>query len=102
MQHLLTERLFRTLFDNPDFTRRNVIAAEIEKVIDALTRRVFNRADFLRSLDRFYVPIENAARTITDWNEKQAFLNTFMSGSFRASASSRRTRTASSTRRRRS
>lgn len=76
VQHLLTERLFRTIFDNPDFTRRNVIAAEIEKVIDALTRRVFNRADFLRSLDRFYVPIENAARTITDWNEKQAFLNT--------------------------
>lgn len=75
VQHLLTERLFRTIFDNPDFTRRNVIAAEIEKVIDALTRRSFNRHDFLRSLDRFYVPIESASRTITDWNEKQAFLN---------------------------
>lgn len=75
VQHLLTERLFRTIFDNPDFTRRNVIAAEIEKVIDALTRRVFNRQEFLRSLDRYYVPIENAARTITDWSEKQAFLN---------------------------
>jgi hypothetical protein len=33
IQHLLTERLFRTVFNNPDFTRRNVIAAEIEKVI---------------------------------------------------------------------
>jgi len=76
VQHLLTERLFRTIFDNPDFTRRNVIAAEIEKVIDALTRRAFNRQEFLRSLDRFYVPIESASRTITDWNEKQAFLNT--------------------------
>lgn len=30
-----------------DFTRRNVIAAEIEKVIDALTSRSFNRADTL-------------------------------------------------------
>ena len=39
IQHLLTERLFRTIFNNPDFTRRNVIAAEIEKVIDALPRR---------------------------------------------------------------
>lgn len=76
VQHLLTERLFRTIFDNADFTRRNVIAAEIEKVIDALTQRSFNRAEFTRSLDRFYVPIENAARTITEWNEKQAFLNT--------------------------
>ncbi len=33
VQHLLTERLFRTIFNNHDFTNRNVIAAEIEKVI---------------------------------------------------------------------
>ena len=37
VQHLLTERLFRTIFNNPDFTRRNIIAAEIEKVIQTLT-----------------------------------------------------------------
>jgi predicted helicase len=43
VQHLLTERLFRTIFHNPDFTRRNVIAAEIEKVIQTLTSRAFNR-----------------------------------------------------------
>ena len=47
IQHLLTERIFRTVFSNPDFTRRNVIAAEIEKVIDALTSRSFNGADTL-------------------------------------------------------
>ena len=56
VQHLLTERLFRKIFDNPEFTRRNVIAAEIEKVIDALTSHSFNRDEFLRSLDRFYGP----------------------------------------------
>jgi len=75
VQHLLTERLFRTIFDNSDFTRRNIIAKEIEKVIDALTSRAFNRADFLKSLDRYYVAIENAERTITEWSEKQSFLN---------------------------
>ena len=32
VQHLLTERIFRRIFDNPEFTRRNIIAAEIEKV----------------------------------------------------------------------
>ena len=31
---------------------------------------------FLKSLDRFYVAIENAARTITEWSDKQHFLNT--------------------------
>jgi len=76
VQHLLTERLFRTIFNNPDFTKRNVIAAEIEKVIDALTSHSFSRADFLASLNRYYVPIEEAAKGITDWSEKQTFLNT--------------------------
>ena len=76
IQHLLTERLFRTVFDNPDFTRRNVIANEIEKVIDALTSHSFSRDGFLRSLDRFYVAIEDTARTISDFSQKQGFLNT--------------------------
>lgn len=76
VQHLLTERLFSVIFNNPDFTRRNVIAAEIEKVIDALTRRAFDRREFLKPLNRFYVAIEDAARAISDWSEKQAFMNT--------------------------
>jgi len=59
VQHLLTERLFRTIFKNADFTRRNVIAAEIETVIDALTSGSFSRVEFLKSLDRFYVAIED-------------------------------------------
>jgi predicted helicase len=76
VQHLLTERLFGTVFDNPDFIRRNAIAAEIEKVIDALTSRSFNRHEFLKSLDRFYVAIEAAARSIDGWLERQHFLDT--------------------------
>ncbi len=75
VQHLLTERLFRTVFENRDFTRRNVIAAEIEKVIDGLTSRSFNRDDFLRTLDPFYVSIEQTAKGLTDWSQKQAFMN---------------------------
>jgi predicted helicase len=76
VQHLLTERLIREIFDNPEFTRRNVIAVEIEKVIGALTSKSFDRHVFLKSLDRFYVAIENAARTIAEWSDKQHFLNT--------------------------
>ncbi len=76
VQHLLTERLFRTVFDNPHFLSNNVIAVEIEKVIAALTSHAFNRNDFLRSLDRFYIAIELEARGLTDWSEKQGFMNT--------------------------
>lgn len=50
IQHLLTERIFRKVFNNPDFAQRNIIAREIEKVIEALTSRHFSRHDFLRSL----------------------------------------------------
>ena len=76
IQHLLTERIFRTVFNNPDFVHRNVIANEIEKVIDALTSQSFSRDDFLRSLDRFYAAIERTAGTITGFSQKQYFLNT--------------------------
>ncbi len=76
IQHLLTERIFRTVFSNPDFARRNVIAVEIEKVISALMSKSFNRDELLKSLDRFYVAIEKAAHTIDDFAQKQQFLNT--------------------------
>jgi len=76
VQHLLTERLFRTVFDNADFTKRNVIAVEIERVIEALASQSFSRAEFLRKLDHFYKAIEDAARGLEDWSEKQHFLNT--------------------------
>ena len=76
IQHLLTERIFRTVFNNRDFTRRNIIASEIENVIDALTSQTFDRNQFLQSLDPFYVAIEQTAATITDFSQKQGFLNT--------------------------
>jgi predicted helicase len=75
IQHLLTERIFRKVFNNPDFTRRNIIAIEIEKVIQDLTSRSFSREDFLGKLDHFYKAIEQTAATISDFSQKQDFLN---------------------------
>lgn len=76
VQHLLTERIFRRVFSNSDFSQRNVIAVEIERVIRALTSRSFNRDAFLAELDHFYVALERAAATIDDYTQKQEFLNT--------------------------
>ena len=76
IQHLLTIRTFRTVFANQDFTRRNIIAREIENVIDALTSQAFSRDAFLASLDGFYEAIEDAARHCKAFSEKQHFLNT--------------------------
>jgi len=75
VQHLLTERIFRKVFNNQEFLSRNVIAAEIEKVIRSITARHFSRDEFLKPLDRFYTAIEKAAESQTGYTEKQHFLN---------------------------
>ncbi len=76
IQHLLTERIFRRVFNNPDFVARNVIAREIEEVVQALTGQHFSRYEFFLPLEGFYTAIETTAATITDFSEKQGFLNT--------------------------
>jgi predicted helicase len=76
VQHLLTERIFRKVFHQEDFTRRNVIANEVEKVIDALKAQEFDRSKFLKGLDYFYKAIEAQAEDMGDYSEKQELLNT--------------------------
>jgi len=76
IQHILTWRIFRNIFKAGDFMQKNVIAVEIEKVVNTLTSRSFSREDFLEKLDHFYVALERAAATISDFSEKQKFLNT--------------------------
>ena len=75
-QHLMTERIFRTVFNNPDFTHRNIIAREIEKVVRVLTQHAFDRHQFLQSLNPFYTAVERTAANLTDFSQKQEFLNT--------------------------
>jgi len=76
VQHLLTKRLFRSVFKNLEFLQKNVIAAEVENVITALSSKHFQPENFLRALDHFYLAIENAAERVQDWSSKQHFLNT--------------------------
>ncbi|MDM8565153.1 N-6 DNA methylase [Candidatus Halobeggiatoa sp. HSG11] len=76
IQHLLTERIFRKLFDHPDFAKRNIIAREIENVIEKLTAKSFNRDAFFEDLQYFYQALESVAATIRDYSYKQHFLNT--------------------------
>ncbi|HPF49875.1 MAG TPA: N-6 DNA methylase [Caldisericia bacterium] len=75
IQHLLTERIIRQVFSNPDFTNNNAIANQLEQLAKALFSGHFNRAEFLGKLDFIYRPIESVAADITDYSEKQAFIN---------------------------
>jgi len=75
IQHLLTERIFRKIFDNPDFVNKNVIAVQLEKLITILTQSVFTRNEFFKDIDFFYITIESEAAKIDSDSEKQSFLN---------------------------
>jgi predicted helicase len=75
IQHLLTERLMRNLFQNSEFTKRNVIAAQVENVIEALASGSFSTAEFLKKLDPYYTAIERAGANLSHFTEKQDFLN---------------------------
>ena len=77
IQHILTERIFRTVFNRSDFTLRNIIAREIENVSYILMRHEMSRDVFLEPLDRFYIAIEQAATLCKDFSQKQHFLNAF-------------------------
>ena len=98
IQHLLTERIFRTVFNNPDFTRRNVIAAEIEKVIDALTSQAFSRDAFCKASTAFTEPLKRPPGPSTTSRRSKSFSTRFMKSSSRASRLKLPTRTASSIR----
>ena len=75
IQHLLTERLMRGLFRNPQFTTRNVIASQVQGVIDALASSSFSSEEFLQKLDPYYRAIEREGANLGHFTEKQDFLN---------------------------
>ena len=52
-------------------------ALELKSIIECerRTNRRFSRAEILKKLDRFCLPIEQVAATIADYSQKEHFLN---------------------------
>ncbi|MFL5739311.1 MAG: type ISP restriction/modification enzyme [Flavisolibacter sp.] len=73
IQHILTEDIFNTIFDETQFHRENNVARELETVIHTFfigqTRRIA-----LGSIQHYYQAINAAAAGIADHHEKQKFL----------------------------
>lgn len=73
VQHILTEELFTSIFDNPDFHRENAIARELEDVL----RTFFfgkEKQDFLHNIRYYYQTIRAAVSNIPALSEKQRVL----------------------------
>ena len=77
IQHILTERIFRTVFNNSNFTSQNAVAREVKKVVDALTWQMPSLEEFLKPLDPYYAAVERAAQFCKEFSQKQHLLNAF-------------------------
>lgn len=73
IQHILTSDIFNKIFDDGDFHHHNTIAAELEKLINALLSYA-ERRNLLNSIEHYYEAINATAAGITDHHEKQKFL----------------------------
>lgn len=73
IQHILTEDIFNSIFDENQFHRENNIAKELEKVINSFFTGVL-RKTALGTIKHYYQTINAAAAGIVDHHEKQKFL----------------------------
>jgi len=73
IQHILTEDIFLTVFNESQFHRENVIAKELESVVNTFfTGKV--RRETLKSIESYYAVIRREAVNISNHHEKQKFL----------------------------
>lgn len=73
IQHILTEDLFKSVFDETDFHHENNIARELEKLSDTfMTREI--RQNQLSELGYYYKTLNAQASSVADHHEKQKFL----------------------------
>lgn len=83
IQHILTEDIFAKVFDDPDFHRKNNVAAELYKLEDKLFAGR-EKAELLRALAPYYSGIASTAALIQSHSEKQGFLKALYEDFYKA------------------
>jgi predicted helicase len=83
IQHILTEEIFITIFNDSQFHRENTIAKELQKVADTFfIGRV--KKDTLGLIDHYYLAIKAAASNVENHHEKQKFLKVLYENFYRS------------------
>lgn len=83
IQHILTEDIFAKVFNDPDFHRKNNVAAELYKLESKLFDRG-EKATLLKALDPYYAGIASTAALIQSHSEKQGFLKALYEDFYKA------------------
>ncbi len=73
IQHVLTEDIFLTVFDESQFHRENNIARELQQTVNTFFTGDLRR-NTLDSIKNYYAVIRHAAASIVNHHEKQKFL----------------------------
>lgn len=82
VQHILTEEIFISIFNEPQFHRENTIAKELHKVTDTFFVGKI-RKNTLGLIDHYYLAIKAAASNIDNHHEKQKFLKVLYENFYR-------------------
>ncbi len=73
LQHILTEEIFISIFNNAQFFAENNIAKELYKVENTFFKGATKR-NTLADIQSYYIVIKSRATNIVDHHDKQAFL----------------------------
>ncbi len=73
IQHILTEDLFKSVFDESDFHHENNIASQLESLVNTFMSRSM-RQNQLGELGHYYKTLNAQAALVSDHHEKQKFL----------------------------
>ncbi|WP_107667130.1 N-6 DNA methylase, partial [Cyanothece sp. BG0011] len=83
IQHILTEDIFLTIFNESQFHRENNIARELQGVINTFFTGSVRR-NTLSSIERYYGVIRRTAASIYNHHEKQKFLKAIYENFYKA------------------
>ncbi len=83
IQHILTEDIFMTVFDEPQFHRENAIARKLQEVVSTFYRGATQRSIHGR-IAPYYETINARAAQIVNHHEKQKFLKALYETFYRA------------------
>ena len=76
VQHLFILPLIKTVFGKDDLPKNNYIASAVEKVWQAVSEDVVDRAQIAKYLAFFYQDVGRVAEQLPNWTTKQDFLFT--------------------------
>jgi predicted helicase len=74
IQHILTEDIFKTVFDESDFHNHNNIARKLGELENSLFDR-FQKKELFENINYYYSAIRSHSSALKDAKEKQKFLN---------------------------